>query len=477
MKTLRILSMLVAITLVFSACKNDTTSPTTGKCYVTGYVKDKDTKDALANVAVATSEYYDGDFSTVTDANGLYTLKIDVDSTAKATITMSLTGYRDTSFTVALTSGGTVTLSPYLTAKSGATGGTGLAQTIALASIDQSSLSVYGVGGTETAYLLWQVKDSLGNAIDADHAVTLTFGVTGPSGAYVSPVTEKTNSLGQATMTLNSGTVSGTCQITASATVNGKSLSSSPTRVTVYGGYPDQAHFTLSSPTYNFAALGTAEYTHGINVLIGDKYGNPATTSSVYFTTRAGVIEAGAVTSKDGEATTNLISGNPEPIGTGYAAAAYGDGYHYVIASTYGQGGTVVKDSILILWSGQPLITSVTPDSFNIANAGSQTFSFTVADIYGHPIAAGSTISVYATVPPPTYTDAKVNQVQVSFGTDGTFTMPDVLFPGSGSTQFTAVLKDGSADYDQSTAVYLTIKVTPVAPFSSVTKVVDGIVN
>ena len=98
-----------------------------------------------------------------------------------------------------------------------------------------------------------------------------------------------------------------------------------------------------------------------ITVLVGDMYSNPvAPGTAVYFRSSAGVVQPTVFTNKDGFGTVKLYSGNPEPLGT-YAAPGQGDGYHYVVARTLGQGGVAVEDSTLILWSGPGSISNVSP--------------------------------------------------------------------------------------------------------------------
>jgi hypothetical protein len=310
--------------------------------------------------------------------------------------------------------------------------------------------------------LSWEVRDSLGLAIDAAHAVHLLFSsLNGPGGGeYISPPDVQTNANGQAYSTFNAGTKSGIMQITATATVGGRTLTSSPVRLTINGGFPVQSHFSIAPLMRNFPALGWLGKTNGITVLLGDKYSNPvAPGTAVYFRSSAGVVQPTIFTNKDGFGTVTLYSGNPEPRGS-YAAPGQGDGYHYVVARTLGQGGVAVEDSALILWSGPGQISNVSPITFDIANAGSLSFSFRVADALGHPLAAGTNITVTATIPPPPTQGTQQNQVIVLFGANGTILLSDLLSAGPGSTDFTLVLKDGTWSITDPTPVSMTINVT-----------------
>jgi hypothetical protein len=120
----------------------------------------------------------------------------------------------------------------------------------------------------------------------------------------------------------------------------------------------------------------------------------------------------------------------------------------------------VVQDSTLMLWSGRGVISNVTPTTFDIANGGSQTFTFRVSDELGHPLAAGTIISLSALIPPPPSEGIQQNQVTTIFGSNGAVKLPDVIFSGPGTTDFTFVLKDGTWSITDPTPVNIVINVT-----------------
>ena len=342
----------------------------------------------------------------------------------------------------------------------GSGGGSGLAQTIAFLGASPTNLAVYGVGGQETAVLGFEIRDSLGLPIDAAHSVTLNFSITnGPNGGeYLSPLSVQSNQAGQVYTTFNSGIRAGVVQILATTTVGTRVISSSPIRVVIHAGYPDQAHFTVGPVRHNFPTLGVFGLRDAISVLVGDKYSNPVGAgTAVYFRSSAGVIQASTFTDVDGQGSADLISGNPSPLGQ-YADPNLGDGYHYVVARTVGENGATVIDSTAMLWSGRAEISNVSPVSFSIPDGGSQSFSFQVSDALGHPLAAGTLISVVAVVPPPPDPNTPVNQVNLAFGVQGNITLEDVL---SGSTNFSFLLSDGTTGGNTTT--------TPVTVYISVT--------
>jgi hypothetical protein len=475
-----IAAALCAVMLV--GCESDTVSAAAGEGVVSGKVYDSVTKDPLPGVSIEAQSVSAGKVETTTEDNGSYVVKFTVDSTMTVSVTYSKTGYRDTTVTAVLHSASVTPVNIYLTPKAGVIPpgtGTGLAQTIAFLGALPSKISVYGVGGTETSILRWEVRDSLGIPIDEIHAVALTFAsINGPNGGeYISPISVTTNGSGQAATTFNAGTRSGVVQVRASATVGSRTIVSSPVQVVIEGGFPVQSHFSIAATEYNFPAMNYVGRTLPISILAGDVYSNPvATGTAVYFRSSAGVIQPSVFTNGDGQGLVNLISGNPQPLGT-YASATYGDGYHYVVARTLGQGGVAVEDSILVLWSGFGSISGLSPTTFAIANMGSETFQFTVADAWGHPLASGTNISVTAVIPPPPTTGVQQNQVFVSFGNNGAVAIGDKLFPGPGTTDFTFTLKDGTWSVTDETPVNVTITVSGPNTPSPISTTISGTVR
>ena len=476
MKHAAILLLLFVLSLagLLVGCKSDETAATIGEGIISGYIVDASSNARVQGVSLQAMTVSGSTLSTTSDAEGVYTFTFEVDSTMNVTITLRMTGYRDTAFVATLKSGTVITQNFAMTPVSivgggGVTGGTGMAQTIYFIGASQPEVCVYGVGGKETTIMSWEVRDSLGLPIDATHAVDLSFSILGAvgGGEYVSPVVLKTNAAGQAHMTFNAGIKSGVVQVQASANVGGRSILSGPVRVVITGGYPDQAHFTIATQRFNFPALGIANMRNGISVLVGDKYSNPAAPSAVYFWSTAGVIQGGidgVVTSNDGQGTVDLISGNPAPMGS-YAAPGWGDGYHRITAKTLGQGGVAVQDSILVMWSGAGTIGNVTPSTpFDIPNRGSQSISFQVSDYLGHPLAAGTRITVVASIPPPSSEGVKQNQVFLQFGNSGVVELPDVIVSGPGSTQFTCLVKDGSWDIADTSGTPVNVMISVTGP-------------
>lgn len=457
---------LVAFAVAFNACSNESGGPSAGVAVVSGFIKDASTHNPLAGVAIEGRAGTTVSTTTTTDAQGRYELRFEVDSAMLAKITVrNFNGYRDTlDIPVSVRPNEALLKDINLNPKSqvvGSGGGSGLAQTIAFLGASPTQVSVYGVGGPETAVLSFEVRDSLGLPIDAAHAISITFSlVGGPNGGeYVSPSVLTTNAVGRAFVAFNSGVRAGVVQLLAVSNANGRTITSSPTRIVMNAGFADQTHFTIAPEKRNFPTLGIAGNELEVSVIVGDRYSNPVLqNTAVYFRSGAGVIQPTVFTNIDGRGVAKLISGNPSPIGQ-YGAPPYGDGYHYIVARTLGQAGSPVQDSVLILWSGRSQISNIVPTTFNVANGAFQEFTFRASDALRHPLAAGTTISVHATVPPPPDPNAPVNQVQLGFGRDGAITLEDVIFSGPGTTDFTFRLSDGSPGVIQTTAVSISIAI------------------
>lgn len=455
-RAIMMLMPVVALAIVFYACKNDTETAPTGTGVISGTVVDSSTGAPLSGVTVTAQSASTGTQSKVTDATGTFSFSFTTDSAKTVTLTFSKSGFRNRTVVAEASSGNVVTLNIAMNSSAPISGGTssGVASTIYLVSANPTDISVYGVGGNETSYLIWEVRDSVGLPIDAAHAVTLTFSINSGlnGGEFMYPVSVTTNAQGRGTTSLSSGIVSGAVQVVATAQVGSRTIISQPVRIVIHSGFADQRHFSIGAQKLNFPTLGVIGNRDAISVLVGDIYSNPvATNTAVYFVTRAGVIISSTFTTPSGEGTADLISGNPFPL-FGNALTQYGNGYQYVIGSTLGRNGTIVKDSVLILWTGPSIISNITPSSFNIPNAGTQRIDFRVSDVYGNTLSAPTGITVTVTG----------NQAEVAFGINGTFTISqDVILPPGANTQFACFVSDSQPDtnYVNGTSAAVSISV------------------
>ncbi|MEK9138878.1 MAG: hypothetical protein AAB393_17290, partial [Bacteroidota bacterium] len=244
-----------------------------------------------------------------------------------------------------------------------APGGTGSAATIALVGLTRNAISVREVGGEETSIVTFEVRDSLGRAVDRAHQVTVsfTFQQNPPGGGeFFSPLSVPTDQVtGRVQTAVNSGTKAGVVQIVAQAVVASRTIRSAPVVIDIYGGFPVDSHFSIGAQKLNFPGYDILGLTDRITVLAGDKYGNPVKPgTAIYFSTTGGVITASGYTDSKGGATADLISGNPRPVDP-----LRGAGFARVSATTVGEFRETVTDTMFVLFSGTGSIKNVSPTS------------------------------------------------------------------------------------------------------------------
>jgi hypothetical protein len=424
---------------------------------VTGNVSDFVTNLPVNNatVVLSTPIYVD---SQATGGDGAYSFAVNLQGLAGVSGTVRITknGYKTTTFNFTVNAGQIVDRDVSLE-RDTTTGvppdptGTGDARSIAFINLSANQVSVAGVGGTESAIITWEVRDSLGFPIDIDHSDTVFFQLAGTpvsGGAYVSPSQAITNVAGRVATTINSGTVSGVMQFIASLRRNsdGAVITSTPVVITVNAGLPDQAHYTIGPRQFNFAAYNWLGRTNDITVQVGDKYSNPVKTgTAVYFNTTGGVIAASGFTDNTSHALVELYSGNPLPRDVTSALvtgnpALFGDGtgYAWIRAHSLGEFSANVIDSVLILFSGVSNIT-LSASTVHVAPGGCVDVSVKIADQNGNPLAPGTQIKTEVVFTPPEGTNWSV--LGSGLPEDP---LADYLTRGQGSTDFTLRLCDGT---------------------------------
>ena len=222
-------------------------------------------------------------------------------------------------------------------------------------------------------------------------------------------------------------------QIVASASVNGNTIRSKPVALSIHGGLPDLAHFTVGPPIdgrniahgWDFFNIAT-----DITALVGDKYSNPVRQgTSVYFKTTGGVIQGSSTTNELGSATVTLLTGNPRPV-----HPQYGNGYAIVTATSVNEDNTSISTESLLLFSGTSII--FVPDSQGALAVG-KTIRFFVFDQNQNPLASGTSITV------------RVSGENVAAFGNTDVELTDHIFGGPGITEFSfGVQSAGATDVD-----------------------------
>jgi len=295
-----------------------------------------------------------------------------------------------------------------------------------LVHITRTSISIKGAGGDEeTSVLTYQLRDKNGTALDRFHREAVTFSLFGPGGGeFISPLVASTNDSGLVRTALNSGTIAGAVQVVASFDPGTGIINSAPTPISIHGGQPDSAHFTVTSSPRNIAGLVTLGRISTISTIIGDKFSNIVRQgTAVQFQSKYGVVEGSAVTDETGEASVELKSANPLP------DSAPDNGFVRVTGETRDEDGNSIFDSTFVLFSGHTQIQMVGPsDGFAIADGGGQSFTVQVDDQeFGNPLEGGSTITISVSAGALSVSDIII---------------PDTQSQGAGATIFTFTLND-----------------------------------
>lgn len=192
---------------------------------------------------------------------------------------------------------------------------------IQFTSASPTVVGVKGSGQQENSLIIFSVKDVNGQAV-AD-GTTVTFSLTGPNGGEtISPTTASTSG-GQASTTLQSGSVPGPVTIVASVTVGSQTLSTSSTPISIGGGIPSATHFNLATTRFNLPGLVVSNSQATITGFIADRFGNfnVLTGTSISFFTEAGAVDRSDVTDATGIASVIFRTQAPNPAEVGISAS------------------------------------------------------------------------------------------------------------------------------------------------------------
>jgi len=371
---------------------NDT-GGTTYNLTITGTILDA-SSGAVIDSALITINHTGGSKTTYANTSGAFTASFNIDVSQQITIIVSKVNYKTDTTHVFVTKNAVNNLSPIRLSKvATGTGGTttGPASAIYMLSQTTTSLGVRASGSAETGRITFVVVDSAGNSISFSNTVLVKFTLAAQPGGgeFIYPTFVYTDTAGQASVFLTSGTKAGVVQIQAEIDIGTRKIISQPVTFAIHGGLPDLDHFGLASQYLNFAGYNIFGLTNAVTAYLGDKYGNPVRPSTaVYFTTTGGLIPGSKVTDDLGLSTVNLMSAEPRP-----THPTAGAGFGTITASTADENNNTISKNILVLFSGVPLVT-VTPSTFDIPNGGSQRFDYEVKDQNGNPLAPGTQITV-----------------------------------------------------------------------------------
>ena len=451
MNKLIYLLIITVITIFLFTCSESTNvedlATLKGRIY---FVAGANLPEPLAGATVSALDYF---AQSQTNTNGVFEVKVDLggeDGPVEVGLQVSKAGY-ETGTTYVNAQKGETTLVPDLTLLQIYSDTTTLEDSI---SGDATHITVDGIHSThiyvqssglqETAKINFVVTDDQGRLVDSTHSVLVHFNIlSGPDGGeYLEPDTMRTIN-GRVHTVLNSGIIAGPVQLDVYAEANGQTIRTLPIRMAIYGGLPDQRHFSLAVDKLNIAGRVHFGIIDNITAFVGDKFSNPVAPGTiVYFSTDYCIVEGAAVTDELGQATVRFESAGPfppNPIDSTFA---------HITAWTYED--TVLRNTIntgaKVLLSDVTAPIQISPSSFSYTAVNSPVaFDYTVQDIWGNPLVGNTSIKV-STTAGNLYGDVNVSLI-------------DTRSPGPGTTDFQFYWAPGDSLDDPQ--VFISITVDP----------------
>lgn len=185
-----------------------------------------------------------------------------------------------------------------------------------------------GLGRSESAQLTFKVVDDHNNGLAG---VDVTFAAdTYTGGLTVSPVRATTDSSGNVSTVVSSGTIPTPVVVSAQATRNGVTVAGSSSALTISTGLPIQKSMSISADKANIEGNGyDGELSH-ITILMADQFGNPVSdNTAVNFITEGGAVassQVGGCVSVNGACSVDLRSQEFRPSNGRVTVLAYAQG-------------------------------------------------------------------------------------------------------------------------------------------------------
>ncbi|MFH2067700.1 MAG: Ig-like domain-containing protein [Pseudomonadota bacterium] len=199
------------------------------------------------------------------------------------------------------------------------------ASSIEFVSAVPNVVAISGSGGNETSVIQFKVKDTSGDPVEGE---VVTVSMKGPNGGeYIDSSGDGTprtiiissNASGITQVILNSGTVAGPVTVTASITVDGKTVSVNSSVVSIGGGVPSAKRFTAAATHLNLPGLEWVGALTDITIFMADRFGNynilDGTTVSFATETGLSIDTAEVTTNENGIASVTARTQNsPEDV-------------------------------------------------------------------------------------------------------------------------------------------------------------------
>lgn len=178
---------------------------------------------------------------------------------------------------------------------------------ISFVSATPATIGLKGTGLNESSTVVFAVVDKNGNPVQnqqVDFSSTTTAG-----GLGLSPANAKSDINGLVQTTVQSGTVHTSVRV--KAVINGTTLATQSSVLTVSTGLPDQNGFSLAATTVNLIGDNFDGNTSQVTARLSDRYGNPVPDgTAVSFTTECGGIDQ-SCTTVNGACNVTFTTKNP----------------------------------------------------------------------------------------------------------------------------------------------------------------------
>ena len=163
-------------------------------------------------------------------------------------------------------------------------------------SASPSMIGIRGAGQTEASTVTFQLLDTTGSPVQ-NAVVNFSLDTT-VGGITLSSPTGRTDSQGNAQVSVTSGTVATTVRVTASAvTASGNTISSQSSGLVISTGIPDQDSFSLSFEKVNLEGDTYDGNTMKVTARLADRFNNPVFDGTpVSFTAEGGSIQSSCQT-------------------------------------------------------------------------------------------------------------------------------------------------------------------------------------
>ncbi|MFZ6842898.1 hypothetical protein [Undibacterium sp. RuTC16W] len=201
-----------------------------------------------------------------------------------------------------------------------------------------SAIVLKGTGGTgrkESAVVTFKVVDQTNVGLAG---VNVSFSATTTTGGLtVLPASATTDSNGNVSTTVSSGTIPTPVKVIASATRNGNTISGLSDFLTISTGLPIQKSMSLSVDKLNIEGWDYDGEIAKVTVLLADQYGNPVSdNTTINFVAEGGAIGSsgqGACNTTNGGCTVNFRSQAFRPLNGRVTILAYTQGIEDFIDS------------------------------------------------------------------------------------------------------------------------------------------------